>query len=236
MRDSPELYPVILRVLVGSQAHGVADESSDFDYREVFVIPTTHLLQVPKAARPKMAWATEHRATDDEGGWEIEPFLEMCMRGHPNAIELLRGPVESATPDGEALRDLMPLLLSRRAVCESHLGYAKNARHKLLDKEQIARNPKWAATYLRVLWQGVHLVETGELVVSLIRTDIHETVRAARGGYLPPYEVLALSDPWERALVEARTDASKSPLREQPDVNAVNAWLFDVRRRTWEAP
>ena len=234
MRDSPELYPVILRVLVGSRAHGVANESSDFDYREVFVIPATHLLQVPRSARPKMAWADEHRATDDEGGWEIEPFLEMCLRGHPNAIELLRGPIETCTPDGEALRALLPQLLSRRAVCESHLGYAKNARHKLLDKEQIARNPKWAATYLRVLWQGAELVATGELTVSLVGTEVHEAVLRARAGTLSPYEVLALADPWERALVEARSDASRSVLRDSPDIDAINKWLLELRQRVWE--
>lgn len=36
----------ILKVIVGSQAHGLATPASDFDYRGVFVVPTKEILCV----------------------------------------------------------------------------------------------------------------------------------------------------------------------------------------------
>ena len=36
----------ILKVLVGSRAHGLADEDSDYDYRGVYVNATTDILSI----------------------------------------------------------------------------------------------------------------------------------------------------------------------------------------------
>ena len=38
--------PKILKVIVGSHAHGLATSKSDFDYRGVFVVPTVDLLKI----------------------------------------------------------------------------------------------------------------------------------------------------------------------------------------------
>lgn len=237
MPTSPELFPVILRTIVGSQAHGVADANSDYDYREVFVAPTIHLLSVPRANRPKTAWQSEHRMTDDEGGWEIEPFIEMCLRCHPNAIEVLAAPIDPdsvVTEEGKELRALLPEFLSARAAAGSMLGYAKNARGKMLDREQLARHPKWAATYLRVLWQGQHLQKTGELVVNLQGTPVYEDVVAARGGWLPAHRVLEITDPWEDYLNEIRIGKGTSVLPKEPNTQVVNDWLLRLRKDWWD--
>lgn len=252
MRESPELYPVILRTLVGSHAHGVADQDSDRDYREVFVIPTSHLLQVPRSARPKMAWQSESRHTDDEGGWEVENFLEMCMRGHPNALELLWAPMVEGgiTPLGLELRELAPSLMSRQAVASSFLGYAKNASHKMLDKETIARNPKWAATYLRVMAIGLHLLRTGILPVNLADAEdgVLDMVKQARAGWLRAGDVIKITDPWEAEILAYRNYRPghkmqgdelirhrPTPLAEAPNLEVVNDWLFQLRKDNWNA-
>ena len=138
MKASEE-YPVIQRVLIGSRAHGLARPDSDYDYREVFYIPTRELIQVPVSARPKMAWSAENKHTDDEAGWEIAALLEMIMRGHPNAVEVMFAPVEEQTDDGESLRELRPHLLASGKFIASTLGYAQNCRNKLIAKNQVER-------------------------------------------------------------------------------------------------
>ena len=41
----------ILRVLVGSHAHGLADPDSDRDFRSVYVIPTIELFRLDSSIR-----------------------------------------------------------------------------------------------------------------------------------------------------------------------------------------
>ena len=43
---SPESHRSILKVLVGSHAHGLAGHESDQDFRSVFVIPTKAMFRV----------------------------------------------------------------------------------------------------------------------------------------------------------------------------------------------
>lgn len=231
----PEEQPVVLRVLVGSRAHGVADDDADYDYREVFYVPTKDLLSVPRARRPKKAWQAEHRATDDEGGWEVEQFLEMCLRGHPNALELLAAPVESETEDGRSLRALLPQMLAARTVAGSFLGYSKNTRGKMVDREQAVRQPKWAGTYLRVLWTGATLCATGTLHVEIDSEDIRRTVVRARSGALSPGLALSLAEGWEEYLLKVRRGLGETVLPEEPDYAAVNDWLLAFRKAHWDA-
>jgi len=37
---------IILKVLVGSRAHGLANKDSDYDYRAVYVLPTSKILSL----------------------------------------------------------------------------------------------------------------------------------------------------------------------------------------------
>ena len=42
---------ILLKVIVGSRAHGLAGPESDYDYRGVFLHPTSHILSI--GAKPK---------------------------------------------------------------------------------------------------------------------------------------------------------------------------------------
>ena len=126
---TPDERPVILRVLVGSMAHGTDRPDSDFDYREVFVIPTAEMLSL---GRPKLkfAWQHESRHTDDEGGHEIAEFLHLCAKGAPNAIEMLFAPRDEAsvrTRYEKQVREIGRSVLSREAVQKGVIGYAMNS-------------------------------------------------------------------------------------------------------------
>lgn len=214
---------------MGSQAHGLAVAGSDFDYREVFYVPTRELLSLPASARPKSTWGSPQSSVDDEGGWEVGHFLEMCLAGNPNVVEVLWAPDDPAAPthpEGAELRELAPALLGTDPILRAFLGYAQNARLKIAT-DGVARVTKWTSTYLRVLYTARELFLRG--TVSYPVTDYWwgEQLRRARAGELSGGEVAEGGPDLEE---QVREDARRSVLRPVPDVDAVNDWLERFRR------
>lgn len=216
----------MLRVLVGSRAHGLNRDDSDYDYREVFHIPARELLQVPIRNRPKTAWHDETRHTDDESGWEVAQFLEMVMTGHPNAVELLFAPVVDATEDGLSLLALRPSLLCSAKFLPSTLGYAKNCRNKLLDKNQEYRRVKWKSTYLRILFAGRDFLQTGVFPIKVDEQPWGHFVREALRDELSVGDVIDLADTLETEM----KDLTGIVVPPEADIEAVNKWLFAFRQ------
>lgn len=232
-------YPVIMRVLVGSRAHGLADEHSDADYREVFYVPTRELLSLPVSSRPKMAWESINKHTDDEGGHEVGHFLDLACRSVPSVIECLAAPLQSETGDGREidmnvsaeLQALLPYVLSTDSVRKAVLGYANNARMKIFNQgESDARAHKWAVTYLRSLIVGYELLATGKLRVSFLKHYQWRHLRSARDGTLSVGKTIELGLNFEQLIREA-----KSVLPERPDYDRVNAWLMRFRQEHFDA-
>lgn len=232
---APEEFPVLLNVVIGSQAHGLARPDSDYDYREIFYVPTREILQVPRRNRPKHEWDSQTRMDDDLAGWEVEKFLDLVMLGHPNAIELLWAPYAidfEPTEDAESLRALAPSLLSAREVRRSTLGYAQNCINKLIKGNQPERADKWKVTYLRILNQFAILLETGTLPIEVPRAGWGYEIHRARLGKLSVGEVIDMGIDLEQRM----RDAGKTgcPFADEPDGIAINEWLMDFRQRHWE--
>ena len=227
---SPEEYPVMLRTLVGSQAHGVARDGSDRDVREVFYAPTRDLLVIPESARPKTGWQSQpQRMVDDEGGYEVGHFLELAMRGNPNVVELLWTTVEESTPEGEGLRRLgLESVLGATPLVRAFLGYASNARDKIIT--DAGRHLKWQAIYVRVLATLCELLREGHIEYPITRYPWGEDVRALRDGEATTDHALNLGRSLESELKRLEGHAA---IRREPDVEAVNAWLLDLRREHW---
>lgn len=223
-------YPVLLRTIVGSHAHGLATERSDRDYREVFYVPTRELLTLPTSARPKSQWAsTPQRMVDDEAGWELGHFLEMALAGNPNVVELFWAPADGEVdPEGEALRELAPAVLATDPIRRAFLGYAENARRKILT-DPPERTTKWTSTYLRVLYTAREFFLTGEVHYPLTGYWWGDRLRTAREGKLSPGDAVE-----EGVQVEERVKTMESVVRPTPDLAAVNEWLLRFRREHWD--
>jgi hypothetical protein len=230
--NAPEEHPVLLRVIVGSRAHGLARPDSDYDYREVFIIPTSEMLSLGRD-RMKFGWMSQGKHIDDEGGDEVAQFLHLCSKGAPNAVELCFAPLDEAwEPQVNVIPDAVQAagrsVLSRDAVQAGVIGYAMNSFRKIED-----RPGKWKAGMLRVLLQGRSLVQTGTMslnVDDLPATDA-ATVRLAAANGLTDGQALDLAN----ALV-AEIKAGPSALPSKPDYEAANRWLLDLRRTFWEVP
>ena len=233
MELTPELHPVILRVLVGSHAHGLARPDSDFDFREVFVIPTSTMLSL-REHQLKFAWMDQNKHTDDVGGDEIAKWLHLCSKGAPNAVELCFAPLDDGwEPEAERIatpyevQEMGRRLLTHDSVKNGVIGYAMNSFRKIPEKPG-----KWKAGMLRVLYQGEVLLRTGmtSLAVDDLPTRDAELVRAAAANELSEGEAL---DEANRIKAVIEGIERGTGLRAEPDYESVNDWLLSVRRNFW---
>ena len=100
----PPTDTCILKVVVGSHAHGLAGPDSDKDFRSVFVLPTAELFRVGF----KYQGTRMMKEEDDETAWEIGHFLQLALQGHPLVLETLVAPVVTMDDWGTELRQLFP--------------------------------------------------------------------------------------------------------------------------------
>ncbi len=232
----------ILRVLVGSRAHGLATEDSDYDYRGVWVRATRELLALGAKAKTTQ-WTEADKAKGeklDDTSWELGHFLELATHCNPTILEVFAAPVLatqeyhhdgslafSRHEDGRALRALLPYVWNPRGVRDAFLGYAMNQQKKFLaGKDGVPA--KFACAYLRVLYQGWALLRFRQVLVDFTETPIFPVLQRWRAGELDRGEVVTTCDAWQQNL-EAAADAC----RHQPDLGKVNDYLLDVRKRYW---
>jgi hypothetical protein len=179
----------ILKVLVGSQAHGLATAESDRDYRSVYVMPTDQMFQLG-FKYPGTQWT---KAEGDETAWEVGQFLMLATQCHPLVLETLLAPVVTADQWGDQLRSLFPVLWSPTHAFEAFTNYARNQRTKFLDKKD-ERPAKYAVAYIRVLNNLRELLETGTFTVQISSTNLGATLARIKNGEIGMGSVVDLGE------------------------------------------
>lgn len=210
----------ILRVLIGSQAHGLAAPGSDADYRSVFVVPTETLFRLdykPPASR----WS---KGDGDETAWEVGAFLSLAVQCHPLVLETFLAPVVAADEWGISLRALFPAVWEPRRAFEAFTGYAVNQRTKFLDKKD-GRPEKYAAACIRVLYNLCELLETGRFTIRIADTPIGATIARLKDGRFRTGEVIDLAEEWTQEAAIRRDRCAH-----RPDRQAVDDYLIRIRR------
>lgn len=225
----------ILKVLVGSQAHGLATPESDYDYRGVFVQPTSDLLKIGGVTQ-QTNWS---EGREDETSWEIGKFLMMATKCNPTVLEVLLAPtiplpIQNASI-GMELQKLFPYVWNSVDVKNAFVGYGYNQRKKFFDdhgiiqKDKTLRPQKYATAYLRTLYQGWELLSTGTFTVRVADTLIGDTLKKWKAKEYTPGEVIELCTHWEAKVGEA---FAKNPDK-KTDLGPVNEFLLKVRKEYW---
>ena len=221
----------ILRVLVGSRAHGLAEETSDYDYRGVFVQPTQEILKLGGTIKQTSWIEGTGEGKQDDTAWEIGHYLHLATHCNPTILEVLAAPVQEITSDGEQLRSLLPYLWHPQGVRDAFIGYGLNQRKKLLENKDN-RPAKYAVAYLRVLYQALILLREGRLIVDFMRdanVSITDTLRRWRQGNFTPGEVVDVC----REMTTSVEQAALTCVQRQ-DLRPVNAFLLNMRRTHWD--
>jgi len=210
----------ILKVLVGSHAHGLASDESDRDYRRVYVIPTENMFQLG-FKYPATQWT---KGEGDETAWEIGQFLLLATQGHPLVLETLLAPIITVDAWGEQLRKLLPVLWSPQKAFEAFTNYANNQRTKLLEKKD-GRPAKYAAAYIRVLYNLGELLASGSFHIRVADTPVGERLARIKNGQ---YRLGEVMDWGEELTLQAQQLTSTR--RDESDLPRINNFLVAIRR------
>jgi len=218
----------ILNVLVGSRAHGTATETSDFDYRGVFVQPTQEILKLGGSLKTT-SWIegrdpTEAGKKEDDVAWEIGHFLFLATKCNPSILEVFASPVIKSTEEGEELRELFPALWNPQGVRDAFIGYGLNQRKKLLENKE-GRPWKYAVAYLRTLMQAEQLLRVGVLPINMKFHEEYGTLMMFKNKIGTPGAVIDKCMVWQR-----RVEALAEVCKHEPDLDRVNEFLLKVRR------
>ena len=217
---------VIYRAVVGSRAFGLDDAESDTDRRGFYLPPAD--LHWSLAGVPAQLESDAEQSTY----WEIEKFIRLALKANPNVLECLWSPlVEHVTPLAADLRERRGMFLSRVAY-DTFNGYVDSQFRKL--QNTLARGdpakPKHVMHLIRLLLSGLHLVRTGDLQIRPDDADRARLLAIKRGEF-----ALGEADAWRRSLHEELDAAMpSSPLPDEPDVAAANAFLIRARRSALE--
>jgi hypothetical protein len=247
----------ILRGTVGSTVHGLHHGGQDDrDEMAIFLEPPEFVIGL-RVAKSGRTWGRfEHyvERTQPEGArsgpgdldlvaYSLRKWLRLALAGNPTVLLLLFSPRETllvCTERGDALRELAPAIVSRKAG-PRFLGYMRAQKERLIGTrgqrnvnrpeliEAHGFDTKYAMHVARLGLQGVELLSTGRLTLPMAEPD-RGRVMAIRRGDVPLDEALAEIDDIERRLLAA---VEASPLRDEPDYERVNAFLVDTYRQSW---
>ena len=213
----------LLKVLVGSRAHGLDTPESDFDYRGVYAVPTEDLLKL--GGNPKTTSWIEGDV--DDTSWELGHFLKMATQCNPTILETFLAPIVEGTSIGYgmALRELFPHFLDSQRIMNAFIGYGINQRKKFLENKDN-RPRKYAVAYLRTLFQAEELLRTGTFTVRVADTEVGPMLKRWKHEDAPAGEVIQECVNWEAKVRKAFLESK--PL--VPNLDLINQFLIAVRR------
>jgi len=248
----------LLRATVGSTVHGLHHGGQDDrDEMAVFVEPPEYRLGLRLArGQGRKLHPLEHwvERTQPEGArsgpgdldlvaYNLRKYLRLALKGHPTVLLLLFVPPELTlveTELGRELPELTPALLSKRAG-RGYLGYLHGQRERLVGSRGQKRvnrpelveahgfDTKYAMHAVRLGYQGIELLETGRLTLPMPEPE-RSRAMAVRRGERSFDEVLAEIDEVQARLAAA---LERTPLPDEPDRAAVDAFLVAAYRRAW---
>jgi len=221
MKDNKKL---ILKVLCGSHAHGLASKSSDYDYRGVYVQPTSEILSLGHKYKAN-DWV---EGEEDNTAYEIGHFLHLATKCNPTIMEVFKAPVKYANEDGVKLRSLFPDIWDSKRCYDAFTGYGLNQRKKFLDKKDN-RQDKYACAYARTLYHLVELLTKGDFEVKIPDGEIKDTLMKFKKGKYLMGDVINFCEEWHQKAKEALERCKEK----HTDLEKVNMFLLNIRKKYW---
>jgi predicted nucleotidyltransferase len=242
----------ILRTVVGSGVHGIAIAGTDdHDEMGVFVELAARVIGVLPAVNHYIHRTQPEGARSGPGDtdlvmYSLRRYLQLALNGNPTVLLPLYAPPDAVLverPLGTELRGLAPSLLSRRAV-HRFLGYMEGQRQRLLgqDKRGLPNRPelvekygydvKYASHALRLAYQGLEILRDGRLTLPMPEPERERVLRVKRGDVADLDAVLAEIASVQSTVEEALA-AGRTPLPEEPDLDAISAWSVGAHQRHW---
>lgn len=216
----------ILKVLVGSRAHGLDTPESDYDYRGVMVMPTSEYVAIRhKDSEGNVSWI---EGKEDQSIYEIKHFLNLAAHSNPSILEVFVSPVIESTMEGDALRALFPFIWSSNDVLNAFIGYGLNQQKKMLDNKDN-RWHKYGCAYGRILLLAEELLSKGTMTVRLEEGDNKKILLGIKN---KEYSTGFIIDWCEKLTANVKKAYDANP-NKQTNYDYINQFLLNVRKNNW---
>lgn len=246
------LKNTILRTGVGSKLYGLNLNDSDRDEMGVCLEPYGMAMGLD-APFEQLEWRDaaqrtgKHDAPGEPGDldlkvYSLRKFLRLALSGNPAIMELFYVPVAqwvTGSAVGVSLQAIAPLVVCKRAG-KAYLGYIqaqrmrftgeRGGRHGAWRETGEGYDTKYAMHMLRLGFQGIELLTTGKLTFPL-PSEPREYLRGVRRGESSTQQILTRCGELEQQLKDLVED---SPLRAEPDVANINAWMLNAYWDWWQ--
>jgi hypothetical protein len=243
----------ILRTVCGSGVHGMAIAGTDdHDEMGVYVETPEQVIGLAPTSQHYVSRTQPEGVRSGPGDtdltiYSLRKYLRLACAGNPTVLTVLFAPAADVlieTELGTSLRELAPVILSLNAG-RRFLGYLDGQRERLLGvgphQSRVPNRPeliaahgydtKYASHALRLGLQGLEVVTEGRLTLP-ITGDALQACMEVKRGEVDFDEALRRVDE-VRARLAAALDSGRSPLRDEPDMTTINAWLVDAHRARW---
>jgi hypothetical protein len=245
---APDKYDgEFLRCIVGSTVFGMGTKDSDIDLMGVCIEPPHHVIGLGHFEQHTYRTAPE----GVRGGpgdvdctvYGLRKFMRLAVAQNPSILTLFFVPPEFRTYDGilaDGFRNMADKVVSKRCAT-TFLGYMKDQRERMQGVrggahtnrpelvEKYGFDTKYAGHMIRLGFQGIELLETGRLSMPM-KKGAREAVQSVRDGKWEQSEVIRYPSGLEEVIKELR---GASPLRDAPDVVAVDQFLIDAYQTQW---
>ena len=214
----------ILKTLVGSRAHGLHKPESDFDFRGVYVVPTSEILSLGYKEKG-VSWVEGEK--EDQTAYEVHHFLNLAVHSNPSILEVLASPVQEITEEGQRLKALFPYVWNSKDVYNAFCGYSHNQQKKFMDGKD-ERPWKYAVAYIRVLLLAHELLETGKMTVAVPEHHRQKLIDIKDEKFSRGFVI-----DWAEQLKNYVVRAYEANPNKQTDFEKVNEYLLWVRKENW---
>jgi uncharacterized protein len=216
---------LLLKGVVGSQAFGLANVNSDFDYQGVFVVPTEQFLGLETRFQESVSFKNP-----DTTYHEVGKFCRLALGCNPTVLDLLwLDQYNVRTELGTELINLRNNCLSAPRIRGAYFGYASDQLGKLLKDPRAEKRAKNARHFARLLHQGYQLYSTGTYSVRLEDPEWYLDFGTQVGYGLNVSAANDLLSNYEDAF-----NSGVSVLPETPNKEPINNWLLKVRNEFYQ--
>lgn len=228
--------------LSGAHAYGFPSPDSDLDLKCIHVAPTRDLVGLDQVDPSRERMEVIEGVELDYGSNELAPALRGAIKGNGNFLERVFGELVLGGDPGllAEARTMIRPVISRR-VARHYAGFATSQLHAFDERPTAKR----ALYVLRTAATGCCALARGEIVTDVARlaafvpseiAELIEVKRTAERQELAQERASA----WRTRLVAAieAIDAAWPSSVLPPDppqdaIDAIDAWLRELRRRLW---
>lgn len=241
----------IIRVTVGSGAHGMAIEGrDDNDEMGVYIQTKEQILGLEPSAnhytsRTKPAGVRSEPGDTDLIIYSLRKYMRLAIQGNPSVLILLYSKgsnILTNTMFGKELQSLAPSIISKD-VGHRFLGYLDGQKKKLLGLEKQGRMPsrpelieqfgydtKFASHAVRLGLQGIQMVTTGTLTFPMKPIDVEMCMQIKRGEV--DYKSAMACIDWTRSRLFDCME-KENVLPDAPNMAIINDWMCHTHIAHW---